>query len=161
MLRNKANGLADCLVTEMLQCLPTQTVYEVAHWFDKRFKRECGAPEAWKILRLVFLKKARRQARTRPTRVPCDSTAECVSKWYTTVLVHLFHEENAPVVWEGLHVGAERGVNCEHMQALVTNIFQRHWEWQEDRRTDLQPRIVQIQYGFYGKLGLEDGRRCG
>ena len=39
-----------------------------------------------------------------------------------------------------LHVGAERGVNCEHMQALVTNIFQRHWEWQEDRRTDLQPR---------------------
>ena len=38
MLRNKANGLADCLVTEMLQCLPTETVYEVTHWFDQRFK---------------------------------------------------------------------------------------------------------------------------
>ena len=37
MLWNKANGPADCLVTEMLQCLPTETVYEVAHWFDKRF----------------------------------------------------------------------------------------------------------------------------
>ena len=36
-------------------------------------------------------------------------------------------------------MGAERGVNCEHMQALMTNIFQRHWEWQEDRRVDLQP----------------------
>ena len=56
MLRNKANGPADCMVTEMLQCLPTETGYEVAHWFDKRFKGECRAPEAWKILRVVFLK---------------------------------------------------------------------------------------------------------
>ena len=30
-------------------------------------------------------------------------------------------------------------MNCEHVQALVTNIIQRHWEWQEDRRVDLQP----------------------
>ena len=62
MLRNKANGPADCLVAETLQCQPTETVYEVTHWFDKRFKGECRAPEAWKILRLVFLKKARSQA---------------------------------------------------------------------------------------------------
>ena len=57
MLRNKANGPAECLVIEMLQCLPTETVYEVTHWFDKRFKGECRALEAWKVLRLVFLKK--------------------------------------------------------------------------------------------------------
>ena len=50
-MKNKATGPADCLVTEMLQCLPTETVDEVAHWFDKRFKGECRAPEAWKILR--------------------------------------------------------------------------------------------------------------
>ena len=53
----------------------------------------------------------------------------------------LLHEEKEPVEWRRLHVGAERGVNCEHMQALVTNIFQRHWEWQEDSRTDLQPGL--------------------
>ena len=57
MLRNKANGPAGCLVTEMLQCLPTETVYE-ARWFDKRFKGECRTREAWRILRLVFLSKA-------------------------------------------------------------------------------------------------------
>ena len=39
------------------------------------------------------------------------------------------------------HVGAERGVNCEHMQAMVTNMLQRHWEWQEDRRVlDMEPK---------------------
>ena len=45
MMKNKANGPVDCLVTEMLQCLPMETVYEVTHWFEKRFNR------------LVFLKK--------------------------------------------------------------------------------------------------------
>ena len=57
MMKNKANGPADCLVTKMLQCLPTETVFEVAHWFGKRFQGECRAPEAWTIHRLVFLKK--------------------------------------------------------------------------------------------------------
>ena len=41
MPRNMANGPADCLVTEMLQCLPTKTVHEVACWFDERLKGEC------------------------------------------------------------------------------------------------------------------------
>ena len=50
MMKSKANGPADCLVTEMLQVLPMETVYEVTHWF----RGECRAPGAWKILRLVF-----------------------------------------------------------------------------------------------------------
>ena len=28
-------------------------------------------------------------------------------------------------------MGAERGVNCEHFQVLVTNLLQKHWEWQD------------------------------
>ena len=53
MLRNKANGPADCLVTEMLQCFPTETVYEVTHWFQGEYR----ALKARKTLRLLFLKK--------------------------------------------------------------------------------------------------------
>ena len=82
-MKNKANGPADCLVTEMLQCLPTETVYEVAHWFVKRFNGECRAPEARQILSRVFLKKP--DAKHRPS--------EAISKWYTTVLVDLLREE--------------------------------------------------------------------
>ena len=48
MMKNKANGPADCLVTEMLQCLP----------MDKQFKGECRVPEAWKGLRLACIKKS-------------------------------------------------------------------------------------------------------
>ena len=95
MLRNKANGLADCPVTEMLRCLPTETVYEVAHWFDKRFKGECRALEAWKILSLEFLKSL-------------TPSLSVFSKWYTTVLVDMLHDEKEPSEWKRLHVGAER-----------------------------------------------------
>ena len=35
------------------------------------------------------------------------------SNWYTTVLVDMLHEEKEPSEWKRMHVGAERGVNCE------------------------------------------------
>ena len=38
------------------------------------------------------------------------------------------------IEWKGLRVGSERRVNCEHMQALLTNVLHGCWEWQEDRR---------------------------
>ena len=68
------------------------------------------------------------------------------SKWYTTVLVDLLHEEKEQIEWRSLHVGAERGVNCEHMQAVA------HWEWQEDRWTDFSPTFLQIQHGLRGEF---------
>ena len=138
MMKNKANGPADCLVTAMMQCLQMETVYEVAHWFEKRFRGECRAPEAWKILRLVFLKKPDAKLEKLLRGFRALALLSVFSKRYTTVLVDMLHEDKKPIEWRSFHVGAGRGVNCEHMQALVTNIFQRHCEWQEDRRTDLQ-----------------------
>ena len=60
---------------------------------------------------------------------------------YTTVLVDSPHEERQPIEWRDLHVGAERGFNCEHRQALPTNTLEAHWEWQEDGRTDFEPQF--------------------
>ena len=41
------------------------------------------------------------------------------------------------------------------MQALVTNIFQRHWEWQEDRRVDLQPGRFRYNTAFMASLDVK------
>ena len=57
MMKNKANGPADCLVSDMLQELPVDTVFEITHQFGKRFTGECRALAAWKILLSVFLQK--------------------------------------------------------------------------------------------------------
>ena len=127
LMRNKANGPADCLVTEMLRCSPNETENEVAYWFDKRFKGECRAPDARKVLRLVFLKKPDTKLEKGLREFRVIALLSVLSQWYITVLVDLVHEEKEPAEWRSRHVGAERGVNCKHMQALVTNIFQRHW----------------------------------
>ena len=34
---------------------------------------------------------------------------------YAAVLVGLLHDEKEPTEWRGLHLGAEREVNCEHI----------------------------------------------
>ena len=57
-----------------------------------------------------------------------------LAKWCAALVVGLQHEELEPIESKQLHVEAERGINCEHMQAVLTNIPQRHWEWQEDGR---------------------------
>ena len=67
----------------------------------------------------------------------------------------VLHEQKEPSEWRRLHVGAEREVNCEHMQALVTNIFQRHWEWQEDRHIDLQREGFRCNTVFMESWGVK------
>ena len=70
MLRGKSSDPADCLVVEMLSRLPTEVIFEVTHWFQKRFQGESAELQrpgefcTWcssRILLSVF------------------------SKWYTTV----------------------------------------------------------------------------
>ena len=77
------------------------------------------------------------------------------SKWSTSVLVDMLHDEKEPSEWKRLHVGAERRENCEHMQASVMNMFQRHWEWQEDRRVDLQPGRFRYSTAFLASLDVK------
>ena len=102
-------------MTEMLQCVPTETDYEVTHWFDKRFTGESRAPEARKILCFVFTKKSEAQFEKGPRGFRAVAFLSVFSKWYTTVLVDLLHEEQEPAERRRLRVGAERGANCEHM----------------------------------------------
>ena len=80
-----------------LRCLPTETVHEVAYWFDKLLKGECRAPDAWKILRFVFLKKPDAKLEKGIRGFRAIALFSVFSKWYTTVLVDLPHEEKEPI----------------------------------------------------------------
>ena len=53
--------------------------------------------------------------------------------WHSSVFVLMLNDTREPKEWGRLHVGAVRGVSCEHVQVLDTGLFQRHWEWQEHR----------------------------
>ena len=80
--------------------------------------------------------------------------------WFSTALVDLLHEEKEPVDWR-LHVRAQRGVNCEHMQVLLTNTFQRRWEWQEDRGTALLPGLYRYNTALMSSLDVKTGLPIG
>ena len=41
-MKHEATGPRDCLVTGMLQELPMESVFEITHWFKKRFRGNVG-----------------------------------------------------------------------------------------------------------------------
>ena len=53
---------------------------------------------------------ARRQAGKRSSWISGDHINSVLSKWHAAVLVGLLRDEREPVEWDGLHVGAEKGV---------------------------------------------------
>ena len=104
-----------------------ESVREVTHWFEKRVTGGCRAPAAWTILRVVFLKKLDAKLENGIGLFRAIAPMSVLAKWYTAGVAGLLHEE--PV-----HVGAERVSTVSICMRLLTNILQRHWEWQEDRR---------------------------
>ena len=52
-------------------------------------------------------------------------------------------------------MGVGRGVNGEQMQALGTKIDQRHWEWEENRWTDLEPGFYRCNTAFMASLDVK------
>ena len=125
--------VSGCLVTEMLRNLThVEAVYARSPTGSRKVQRILQSPGAWRIRRLVFLKKpdARREKGLRG--FCAIALLSVLSEWCTSVLVGLLHEEQEAIEWRNLHVGVERSVNCEHMQTLGTNLLQRHREWKEE-----------------------------
>ena len=79
MLNGKSNGPADCFVVEMFSRYPTEVVYEVTHWFQKRFMGLSRVPEAWRFYVECFERNRMRNCK-RSSLVSCDRVIECVLK---------------------------------------------------------------------------------
>ena len=41
------------------------------------------------------------------------------------------------------------------MQGLLTNLLQKHWEWQENRREDLEPDKFKYKTMYIASLGVK------
>ena len=56
-----------------------------------------------------------------------------MSKWYASCISLRLEKEKEPEKWKNLHVGGADGISCQHLQVMMTNVRQKHWEWQEER----------------------------
>ena len=48
-------------------------------------------------------------------------------------LLRLEKEEESEK-WKKLHIGWLDGTSCQHLQVMMTNVIQKQWEWQEERK---------------------------
>ena len=56
-----------------------------------------------------------------------------MSKWYASCILLRLEKEKEPEKWKTLHVGGVDGRSCQHLQVMMTNVVQKHWEWHEER----------------------------
>ena len=56
-----------------------------------------------------------------------------MSKWYASCILLRLENEKEPKKWKKLHIGELDGISCQHLQVMMTNVIQKHWEWQEER----------------------------
>ena len=57
-----------------------------------------------------------------------------MSKWHATCVILRLAKKKEPEGWKHLHVAGLDGISCQHLQVLMTQLLQKHWEWQEDTR---------------------------
>ena len=84
------------------------------------------SPSSW-VVKLVFMRK--------PDAAPTEwirsyraiALTSVMSKWYAScILLRLEKEKRARKMEESANW-------CQHLQAMVTNLPQKHWEWQEEK----------------------------
>ena len=54
-----------------------------------------------------------------------------MSKWYATCIIPRLEKDTEPEETKQLQVGGIDGISCQHLQVVMTQMLQKHWEWQE------------------------------
>ena len=98
MMKNKANGPSDWLVTGMLHELPMQSLYEITHWLWKKIQERMSCPCS---VDNSTLEKG-------VLGVWAIALVSVLAERYAAVMVGLLQAEPEPIEWKEFHVGAER-----------------------------------------------------
>ena len=130
---NKVNGPEDAIVSEMIKRLPMEKIYTLTKCFQGRFLGQMESPSSWKVVKLVLLRK-RDAAPTKGMRsYRAIALTSVMSKWYASCIFLRLEKEKETEKWENLHIGGVEEISCQHLQVMLTNVIQKHWEWQDER----------------------------
>ena len=96
------------------------------------------SPSSWKIVKLVFLRKPDAEPKKGIRSYRAIALTSVMSKWYASCIILRLEKEKEPENWKNLHIGGVDGISCKHLQVMMTNLLQKHWEWQEERNPMLK-----------------------
>ena len=117
------------------------------------------SPSSWRVVKLVFLRKPD-AAPTRAIRsYKAIALMSVMSKWYASCILLRLEKEMEPEKWKKLHIGGLDGISCQHLQVMMTNVIQKHWEWQEERNPVMKHGTVVRPTPYLASLatGYQDG----
>ena len=129
---NKVNGPEDAVVSEMIQILPLEKIYTLARCFQDRSMGQMDAPGSWKIVKFLFLRKQDAEPKKGIRSYRAIAISSVVSKRYASCVKMRMEKEKELETWKRLHMGGVNNISCQHLQVLVINLSQKHWEWQEE-----------------------------
>ena len=112
---NKVNGPEDAIVSEMIKTLPMEKIYMKTKCFQERFLGRMESPSSWKVVKRVFLRKPDAAPTKGIRSYRAIALTSVMSKWYVSCILLRLEKEKS------------------HLQVMVTNLLQKHWEWQEER----------------------------
>ena len=121
MSENKVNGPEDAVVSEMNMLL-TFLVGQME------------APSSWKIVKLVFLRKPDAEPKKGIRSYRATALTSVMSKWYESGTIPRLDKETEPENWKKKHVGGVDGISCQHLQVMMTNLPQKHWNGRKTER---------------------------
>ena len=90
------------------------------------------SPSSWKVVKLVFLRKPDASSKKGIRSCRAIALTSVMSKCYASCIFLCLEKEKEPGKWNNLQTGGEEGTSCQHLQVMVTNLIQKHWEWQEE-----------------------------
>ena len=160
MMKNKANGPADCPVDGDAAVFADGDRVRDGVLVREAVQRGVSGPGGVENSSPCVSQK--RQTLSFRKDYVAISPFSVFSKWYTTVLVDLLHEEKEPLEWRSLHVGAERGFNQLRAHAgLVDEYTTETLGVAGQSPNRFATRVLQVLHGPYDELGRESGVRRG
>ena len=133
---NKVNGPQDAVLSEMIKTLPLEKIYTITRCFQERFMGAMEVPNSWKIVNFVFFRELDAEPKKEIRSYRAKALTSVMSKWYASCVVMLMERERASTrIVEQALVGGINNISCQHLQVMLTNLLQKHWELQEHRGT--------------------------
>ena len=118
-------------MSEMIKKLPMEKINTIARCFQERFMGQMESPSSWKVVKVVFLRKPDAVSKKGIRSHRAIALTSVMSKWHASCILLRLEKETEPDKCKNQHVGRVDGIRCQHLQVMVTNLLQKHWEWQE------------------------------
>ena len=63
-----------------------------------------------------------------------------MSKWCATCIIPRLEKDKEPEETKQLQVGGIDGISCQHLQLVMTQMPQKHWDWQKKQKEEHMAR---------------------